>query len=81
MSNPINTLNIDGLVTRLPQIVSRCGGYWCLHSTNGTLFVPTPSEARVVALKLIILGLGVLLAVWLASHCSAEPQTPVETKP
>jgi hypothetical protein len=35
-----------------------------------------------VALSLIVLGLGVLLAIWEVSHYSAEPKTPhVEAKP
>jgi hypothetical protein len=35
-----------------------------------------------VALSLIVLGLGVLLAFWEVSHYSAEPKTPhVEAKP
>ena len=36
----------------------------------------------VVALSLIVLGLGVLFALWAVSHYSAEPKTPhVEAKP
>jgi hypothetical protein len=34
-----------------------------------------------VAVSLIVLGLGVLLALWEVSHYSAQPKTPhVETK-
>jgi hypothetical protein len=36
----------------------------------------------VVTLSLIILGLGVLFALWEVSHYSAEPKTPhVEARP